>query len=99
VLDALRARGLRVEWLLDLCGHARDAVIVRSKVVINMHLHEAQVFEIVCVSCLFASRRAVVSERGAHPAEETDLESGIAFALPRIGRSLCAAPWTGSRYR
>jgi hypothetical protein len=80
VLDALRARGLRVEWLLGLYGGARDAVIARSKVVINMHLHEAQVFEIVRVSYLLANRRAVVSERGAHPTEEADLESGIAFA-------------------
>ena len=80
VLDALRARGLRVEWLLGLYGPARDAVIARSKIVINMHLHEAQVFEIVRVSYLLANRRTVVSERGAHPTDESDLESGIAFA-------------------
>jgi hypothetical protein len=80
VLDALRARGLRVEWLLGLYGPARDAMIARSKIVINMHLHEAQVFEIVRVSYLLANRRTVVSERGAHPTDEADLESGIAFA-------------------
>jgi hypothetical protein len=80
VLDALRARGFRVESLFGVYGAGRDAVIARSKIVINMHLYEANVFEIVRVSYLLANRRAVVSERGANPAEDGDLESGIAFA-------------------
>jgi hypothetical protein len=80
VLDDLRARGLRVGWLVGVYGVSRDAWIARSKIVINMHLHEAQIFELVRVSYLLANRRAVVSERGAYPTEECDLESGIAFA-------------------
>ncbi len=82
VLDALSARGLRVESLFGIYGDSRDAWIARSKVVINVHLdgYKSQVFEIVRVSCLLANRRAVVSERGAHPSEERDLEPGIAFA-------------------
>jgi hypothetical protein len=82
VLHDLRARGLRVESLFGVYGASRDAWIARSKIVINMHLHKykAQVFEIVRVSYLLANRRAVVYERGAHPTEERDLESGIAFA-------------------
>lgn len=80
VLDALRARGFSVEWLFGVYGAERDAVIARSKIVINMHLYEAEVFEIVRVSYLLANRRAVVSEHAANPAEVGDLESGIAFA-------------------
>lgn len=80
VLDSLRARGFRVEWLFGVFGADRDAMIARSKIVLNMHLYEAEVFEIVRVSYLLANRRAVVSERGANPAEDADLASGIAFA-------------------
>jgi hypothetical protein len=80
VLDALRARGFRVESLFGVYGAGRDAVIARSKIVLNMHLYEAEVFEIVRVSYLLANGRAVVSEPGADPAEDADLASGIAFA-------------------
>jgi hypothetical protein len=82
VLDKLRARGLRVKSLFGVYGANRDAWIARSKIVINIHVsyYKAQIFEIVRVSYLLANRRAVVSERGADPTEEHDLESGIAFA-------------------
>ena len=65
MLNALRGGGFRVEWLLNLYGADRDALLARSKIVINMHQHDAQVFEIVRVSYLLANRRTVVSERGA----------------------------------
>jgi hypothetical protein len=80
ILDALRARGFRTEWLFGVYGATRDALIARSKIVINMHVYEAKVLEIVRVSYLLANRRTVVSERGANPTEDGDLESGIAFA-------------------
>jgi hypothetical protein len=80
VLDTLRGQGFRVERLFGVYGADRDAMIARSKIVINMHLYEAKVFEIVRVSYLLANRRAVVSERSVNPAEDDDLASGIAFA-------------------
>jgi hypothetical protein len=80
VLDALRARGFRVEQLFGVYGAARDALIARSKIVINMHVYEAKVLEIVRISYLLANRRAVVSEPGRDPTEESDLAPGIAFA-------------------
>jgi hypothetical protein len=55
-------------------------LIARSKVVINIHQLDGQAFEIVRVSYLLANKRAVVSERGADPADERGLESGIVFA-------------------
>lgn len=80
VLNKLYARGLRVESLFSVYGPDRDAWIARSKIVLNMHSYEAHVLEIVRVSYLLANERAVVSERGAHPSEERDLEAGVAFA-------------------
>ncbi|MBK9517856.1 MAG: methyltransferase domain-containing protein [Anaeromyxobacter sp.] len=80
VLDALRAAGLRVEAVFGVYGEARDRLIARAKVVLNVHYFEAKVFEVVRVSYLLANRRCVVSERGADPAEERELEAAVAFA-------------------
>jgi hypothetical protein len=80
VLRDLHDRGLRVKWLSGVYGASRDAWIARSKIVLNLHYWEAKIFEIVRVSYLLANRRTVVSERGADPTLERELESGIAFA-------------------
>jgi hypothetical protein len=65
VLDALFARGLRVQALGGMYGESRDALIARSKVVVNLHgKDEDTVFESVRVSYLLANKKAVVSERG-----------------------------------
>jgi hypothetical protein len=80
VLRDLRDRGLRVKWLSGVYGASRDAWIARSKIVLNIHYWDAKIFEITRVSYLLANRRAVVSERGADPALERDVEAGVAFA-------------------
>ena len=80
VLQALQARGVRVHAVFGVYGPERDALIARSKLVLNIHYYEAKVFEVVRVSYLLANRRCVVSERGASPAEEAPFEEGVAFA-------------------
>jgi hypothetical protein len=80
ILRDLHDRGLRVKWLSGVYGASRDAWIARSKIVLNIHYWDARIFEITRVSYLLANRRAVVSERGADPTLERDVESGVAFA-------------------
>ena len=80
ILRDLHDRGLRVKWLSGVYGASRDAWIARSKIVLNIHYWEAKIFEITRVSYLLANKRAVVSERGADPTLERDVESGVAFA-------------------
>jgi SAM-dependent methyltransferase len=80
ILDALRARGLRVETLFGVYGAERDRWIARSKLVLNVHFYDARVFEVVRVSYLLGNRRCVVSERGADAAEEAEYEAGVVFA-------------------
>lgn len=96
ILDALRARGLRVEAPFGLYGEPRDRLIARAKVVLNVHFYEAKVFEVVRVSYLLANRKCVVSERGADAAEEREFERGVAFAaydgLVETCARLCADP-------
>jgi hypothetical protein len=80
ILDDLRRAGARVEAVFGVYGPARDALIARSKLVINLHYYEAKVFEVVRVSYLLANRKTVVSERGADQQEEAAFEAAVAFA-------------------
>ncbi len=80
VLEELARRGARVHVVYGLYGAERDALVARSRIVLNVHYYQAKVFEIVRVSYLLANRRAVVSERGCDRAEEAPFEAGVAFA-------------------
>lgn len=80
VLNQMRARGLRVHTQFGVYGRERDALIARSKVVLNTHFYDAKVLEIVRISYLLANRCVVLSEPGADPAESAWLSGGVAFA-------------------
>lgn len=80
ILEALSKAGARVEAAFGVYGAARDKLISRAKVVLNLHYFEAKVFEIVRVSYLLANGRAVVSERGAAPEEEKPFDGAVRFA-------------------
>jgi hypothetical protein len=62
VLQAIEAMGFRVHYQFGIYGAARDALIARSKIVLNIHRNSVKIFEIVRVSYLLANRKAVVSE-------------------------------------
>lgn len=80
IIDGLRDRGARVRTLFGTYGHDRDAWIMRSKIVLNVHFYDAKIPEMIRLSHLLANRRFVVSERGDDPELEAPLEHGIAFA-------------------
>lgn len=77
ILTALRAQGLNVVHAFNVYGPARDALIARAKVVLNLHLYPAKIFEVVRVSYLLANRKAVVAEG----APETECYPGIESAV------------------
>lgn len=77
VIDALRATGLRVEVLFGVYGRERDAVIARSRVVLNMHHYYSQIFEVVRVFYLMTNAKAVVSEVGDNTAIADCYAGGI----------------------
>jgi SAM-dependent methyltransferase len=79
ILDALRARGLRVQGLIGVYGQERDAWIGRAKVVLNMHHYSAQLFEIARVSYLLTNRKAVVCEDSVMSADDAPLREGMAY--------------------
>jgi hypothetical protein len=80
VLQALRDRGAHVEVMCGVYGAARDALLARAKIVLNLHALESRVFEIVRVSYLLANQLFVVSEPGLGEPVERGLASGVAFA-------------------
>lgn len=77
ILEALIARGLRIEFLTGVYREERDRVIARAKVVLNMHYYDASVFEIVRVSYLLANEKAVVAECGATTTQEPDIRDAV----------------------
>ena len=62
VVHDLEAADLNVVTVIGCYGAERDALIARSKVVLNMHYYTPGVFEAVRVSYLWANRKCVVSE-------------------------------------
>lgn len=79
ILDELNSYGISLYWLFDVYGKQRDDVIARAKILLNLHLYEAHIFEIIRVSYLLANRCCVVSEIGVDSKTEKFLSEGIAF--------------------
>jgi len=55
ILDELELKGLKVKTLFGIYGQERDHWIERSKVVLNHHYYESQIFEIVRVFYLLTN--------------------------------------------
>ena len=82
--DALSKSDLTTLFVSGLYGPARDALIERSKVILNITLYDhAKIFEIVRCSFLMANRKAVVCEIEPGGFVEEDIRSGIVFAERR----------------
>lgn len=64
VVADLASGGLNVKSVFGLYGKERDQLIARSKVVLNLHYYESQIFEIIRVFYLMINSKAVVSEVG-----------------------------------
>lgn len=79
ILSDLQAKGVVVKHLFGVYGRERDAFIARSRIVLNIHYYEVQVFEIVRVSYLLANRVFVVSETGREKEMETVFSHGMVF--------------------
>lgn len=80
MLDRIAARGLLLHRAFGVYGLERDGLIARSKVVVNLHFYESQLFEIVRVSYLLANHKAVVCECDANTEMPADLRSGVRLA-------------------
>jgi hypothetical protein len=74
----LSKEGYRTVFFSGLYGTARDALIARSKIVLNVNLIDrSRIFEVVRVSYLLANRKAVVAILDQDTAIEADFASCI----------------------
>jgi hypothetical protein len=80
ILEELVLAGLRVETLFGVYGTRRDAVIARSKIVLNIHYYPAKIFEIVRISYLLANKVCVVSETSPPDSALESVQNGIVQA-------------------
>jgi hypothetical protein len=101
VLDALRAEGLRVVSVSSVYGAERDALIARSKVVLNLHYRaETRIFEVARVFYLLANRKAVVTELGpSTEIEDAMREAVLAAPYEELAAAACALVADASRRR
>lgn len=81
VFHALAQAGVNVMFVSGLYGEARDSLIARSKIVLNVNLYDhARIFEIVRVSYLLANKKAVVAMLDPNTSVEEDLKRAIKFS-------------------
>ena len=90
VLNQLHQRGFIVVHKFGVYGPTRDALIARSKIVLNMHFYETRIFEAVRVSHLLSNAVCVVSEDGLDP-DERQFAGGLAFASYENLAATCAS--------
>jgi hypothetical protein len=78
ILEALGEVGHRVHVETRIGGAARDGLIARAKLVLNLHFYPTAIFEIVRVSYLLSNRKAVVGECGPDTEIDDDIREAIA---------------------
>lgn len=84
IIDALRARGLKVTVLFGCYGEERDRAIARARIVLIVHFYPAKIFEVVRAAYLLSNAKAVVAECGPDTSLDADL-----------GEALCGVPYDG----
>jgi len=79
VLRGIEAAGRKVVHAFDCYGVKRDALIARSKVVVNIHYYASKLWEIVRCSYLLSNRKFIVSEYGLDNQLEEKYYDACAF--------------------
>lgn len=82
----LSQSGLTTAFVCGLYGKARDELIGRSKLIVNVNLYDkSKIFELVRVSYLLANHKAVVADVDAATLIDEDIRSAIRCSTgPRL---------------
>jgi hypothetical protein len=92
IFGQLGRAGARCIFASGFYGPARDALIARAKLVLNINRYpSSRVFEIVRVSYLLANAKAVVADLHTDTFVEPDLRDAVAFAPPDRVAARCLA--------
>ena len=91
--------GIKGVYACGLYGQARDSLISRAKILLNLNLYDfSHNFEIVRVSYLLANEKAVVSDIYPDSVIDSDLKEAVAFATFDNITAECQPPAEG-RFR
>jgi hypothetical protein len=77
LLDSMVSHGMQVTRLQGVFGAERDHYIGRSKIVLNLHLYESKVFEIVRVHYLMNNGKAVLSQCDSNSKMDPNYSNGL----------------------
>ena len=79
VFRDLCLRGTTALFCFGLYGEVRDALIARSKLVLNISHHHAEIFSIVRVSYLLTNHKAVIADLHPGLSVEPDMFNAVQF--------------------
>ena len=65
IINKLKDRKINVKTLFGVYGKERDDLIAKSKLILNMHMYESKIFEIVRVFYLLSNSIPVLNEVGS----------------------------------
>ena len=65
IINKLKDRKINVKTLFGVYGKERDDLIAKSKLILNMHMYDSKIFEIVRVFYLLSNSIPVLSEVGS----------------------------------
>src|SRR5208282_375118 len=82
ILRDIARAGVRMHVAVNIYGAARDALIARAKLIVNIHSQEDSVLEFARISQALANRRLLVTE----PGHAGDVDAQLSEALV-IGRA------------
>jgi hypothetical protein len=91
IFNELSHVGMTCVFVCGIYGNARDELIARAKIVLNINHRQSRIFEIVRVSYLLANAKAVVADRQPGAYIEPLLEGAVAFCAPDRVLAQCEA--------
>ena len=77
IIDKLLKKKIKVKCLFGVYGKERDEWISRSKIVLNLHMYESKIFEIIRVFYLLTNGISVISEFDKNTKFNTKLINGV----------------------
>lgn len=96
VLNKFKTDGLEVRTLYNIFGAQRDLEIARSKIALNIHYFESEIFEVVRANYLIHNKVPILAEINPTTFIEDDYRKSV-FGAPRsdlteMGRHLIGRP-------
>ena len=77
IIDKLEEKKVKVKCLFGVYGEERDEWIAKSKIVLNMHMYDSKIFEIIRVFYLMTNGIPIVAEYDQNTKINNDYLSGI----------------------